>query len=68
MKPPLDLKPGDRVTTDFTGKITHHRITQRKENTKSQSQVMYRVTPWKHAYSWIDAAWFKALRQGQSDG
>ena len=52
---------GDKVTTDYTGKITEHQITERLESRGSQSGVMFKVRPMvpKSAGDWIDADWFE---------
>jgi hypothetical protein len=54
---------GDQVSTDFSGKITEHRITERFEASPrtSQSGVMFKVSPAVPRSSGdpIDADWFE---------
>ncbi len=54
---------GDRVSTDFSGKFTDHRIVERVEGFPSQSRVMFKVTPNvpKSTGAPIDADWFEVL-------
>jgi hypothetical protein len=57
------LQVGDDALTDFNGRgITLVRITERHENTRSQSGICFCVNPMLkggHAYSLYDADWFE---------
>lgn len=55
------LKVGAKVYTDFSGKITHHEITERLAPCSSQSKAMYKVAPIvpKSSGDWLDADWFE---------
>ena len=52
---------GDRVVTDFSGRLTPHTITERRDHAASQSSIMFRVTPPvpKSSGGWLDADWFE---------
>jgi hypothetical protein len=53
---------GDLVTTDFSGQVTTHRVTDRTTGTRSQSGIMLQVDPpvpkSSGRYAWIVADWF----------
>ena len=58
------LQVGDCTTTDFNGAgtITQVTITARKENSGSQSGIMYQVSPrLKNSLpdAWFDSDWFE---------
>lgn len=60
------LQPGDMCQTDFSGKVTQHKIVRRHDGSGSQSGVMFIVDPPVHKYiredvNWIDADWFEPL-------
>lgn len=68
------FKVGDEVYTDFSRKITRHRITEIGFVKACHTGVMLRVTPWglstfvgddgrerKTSAPWIDAAWFRKV-------
>ena len=65
------LQPGDRATTDYSGRgrTTTHTIVDRsdtREHGPSQSGIMFRVTPpvrGSCAHHWIDADWFTPVDQ-----
>lgn len=52
---------GMKVTTDYSGKVTTHTITDIVKASHSQSGVMFKTTPIvpKSQGDWIDADWFK---------
>lgn len=54
------LQPGAMVQTDFSGKWTTHKITERRDGLGSQSGVQFRVAPVipKSTGGWCDADWF----------
>lgn len=54
---------GDKVSTDFSGKITEHRITERWEAHGCQSGILFLVEPVvpKSSGCWIDADWFEVM-------
>lgn len=58
-----DLQVGDRVTTDFSGKVTHHEITERETTVFCSSGVAFKVRPTIPKSggpgSWLDSRWFK---------
>lgn len=73
----LQIKVGDEVYTDFCGRITQHRVTERETGKLSQTGCLLRVTPIvqkstssdveiRGSNPWIDAAWFRpvGIRQG----
>jgi hypothetical protein len=55
------LDVGAAVYTDFSGKITHHKITAVVVPTWSTSGIGFHVTPLvpKSSGDWIDADWFE---------
>jgi hypothetical protein len=60
-----DLQVGDGVTTDYSGRVTHHRVRARCDDRSqghSQTGIMVQVEPPVHKSSgpnaWIDVAWF----------
>lgn len=66
------FKIGDEVYTDFSGKITQHRITEIGFINACQTGVQLRVKPWRFSEfvaddgrvrktnaPWVDAAWFR---------
>jgi len=55
--------PGDLVTTDFSGRVTTHRITRRHTGVVSQSRIMFDVDPPVPRSSGgpIDADWFEPI-------
>lgn len=57
---------GKVVTTEFSGKITKHTITDRSTLHRSQSGVTFQVTPpvpkSGGQYAWIDADWFEIYK------
>lgn len=57
------LQPGDMCQTDFSGKVTQHKIVKRMDNANSESRVLFTVEPEipKSSGGWIDAYWFKPL-------
>lgn len=58
------LQVGAAVVTDFSGKLSQHKITERKEGT-SQSGIMFRVIPCVKGsggkMQWLDADWFEPI-------
>lgn len=63
---------GEDVYTDFTGKVTKHRVTARKTGQISQTGCLLQVTPvvakstdfgspYVGSNPWIDAAWFRPV-------
>lgn len=60
--PPLDLKIGEDVWSDWTqGRWTKVQVTARREAKGSQTGVQYQVRPALRNCSlddWLDAAWF----------
>ena len=68
------IKVGDMVDTDFTGKITRHRVTERETKNTSQTGCMLRVAPiverstdagnpFVGSNPWLDSAWFRPAKQ-----
>lgn len=68
----IALQVGDEVYTDFTGRVTQHRITARETKFTSQTGIMLRVKPvvqkstdagneYVGSNPWIDAAWFRPV-------
>lgn len=73
----LDMKVGDEVYTDFSGRITQHRITEIQRSELTQTGVRLRVSPpvpgsehisddpgrppKVHGSVLIDAAWFRRV-------
>lgn len=66
----VSIDVGDEVYTDFTGKVTQHRVTARKTGQLSQTGCMLQVmpivakstdfgNPYVGSNPWIDAAWFR---------
>jgi len=59
------LQPGDDATTDFNGNgITQVKIIARRDNARSQSRILFQVSPKlknSHAAAWIDADWFEQI-------
>lgn len=58
-----NLQEGDKVCTDYSGRMTVHTIIERcddRSHGHSQSGIMFRVAPLVRGSSggWIDAAWF----------
>ena len=57
------LQPGDSATTDYNGnEIIQVKILARQDKTRSQSGIMFQVTPKlknSAADAWIDADWFE---------
>lgn len=55
-----NLKVGDKVVTDYSGRITPHVITERDTWKPSQSGVLFKVKPPvpKSSGSWMDSGWF----------
>lgn len=56
-------KIGDKVKTDFSGKITYHTIVNRctdRTHGLSQSGILFKLSPLvpKSGGGWIDADWF----------
>lgn len=58
-----NLKVGDKVRTDFSGRFTEHTITERDTWKPSQSGVLFKVYPRvpKSSGSWIDSGWFEPV-------
>lgn len=68
----VGIQVGDQVYTDFTQRITQHRVTARETTNVSQTGCMLRVSPTVqrsadagnvHVGSnpWMDAAWFRPV-------
>lgn len=68
----LQIRVGDAVYTDFCGRITQHRVTERATSQISQTGCMLRVTPvvqksadvgnpYVGSNPWIDASWFRPV-------
>lgn len=59
------LDVGAVVFTDYSGKLSQHTITERKEGT-CQSGIMFRVAPCVKGgggiNEWFDADWFESIR------
>lgn len=60
MKRSAGLKVGDKVVTDYSGRITPHTITETDRWKPSQSGLLFKVTPPvpRSAGSWMDSGWF----------
>ena len=56
----ITLNIGDKVTTNFSGRITHHTIIDSMPDV-CQSGIMFKVHPNipKSSGTWFDAAWFE---------
>jgi hypothetical protein len=61
---------GDTVTTDYTGRVTRHKIVARcddRSHGHSQSGIMFQVDPpvpkSGGARAWLDADWFHPTDQ-----
>lgn len=57
------LKVGDKVKTDFSGRVTEHTITETDRWKRSQSGLLFKVYPRvpKSSGSWMDAGWFEPV-------
>lgn len=55
-----ELKVGDKVVTDYAGRITPHTITETDRWVKCESGLAFKVKPPvpKSAGSWMDSGWF----------
>lgn len=59
------LQVGERVGTTFSGRVTLHTVSARREGAVSQTTVLLQVSPpvpkSSGAEAWIDAAWFQRV-------
>lgn len=59
------LTVGDDVLTDFSGRVTYHKITAMKEARGCTSGILFQVFPAVLKSSgietWIDADWFEPM-------
>lgn len=67
MKAKNKFNVGDKIKTNFNGRITHHTVVEVEAEGKQghcESGVLYRITPRLNNYSrrneWIDQNWFVA--------
>lgn len=67
------LQPGAEVVVDWNlnGKLTQHKIVDRRDSVLSQSGVLFRVDPPVHKYlredeNWIDADWFEEVSHAKA--
>jgi hypothetical protein len=68
-RPARACQPGDRVTTDYSGRVTTHTILARCDDRSrghSQSGILFQLSPpvpkSGGAGAWIDADWFAPAR------
>lgn len=63
------LQVGANVITDFSGKITAHRITEVLTPSFGSSGISFMVTPMvpRSSGGWIDADWFEPAPQTAPD-
>lgn len=61
-----NAKAGDWVRTNYSGRLTEHRIMARMEGARSQSGIMFKLHPPvpKSSGGWIDADWFFSMEDG----
>ena len=55
------LQVGDKVTTDFSRRITQHTITERTDNVNTSSRIGFKVKPIVPGSTgdWMCADWFE---------
>ncbi|HYD58904.1 MAG TPA: hypothetical protein VEC35_01020 [Noviherbaspirillum sp.] len=60
MKAARNSQVGDKVCTDFSGRLTVHTIVDRRDGWQSQSRIGFKLSPIVPGSqgSWIDADWF----------
>jgi len=59
------FKKGDKVTTVFSGSVTHHVVIDIRDGQRSQSGVTVSVNPpivkGDKSDAWLDSDWFKLV-------
>lgn len=55
-----ELRPGARVLTDYSGRVTPHTITETDTWRNCESGLVFKVSPPvpRSAGSWMDSGWF----------